>query len=307
MSNDRERYTGTPYPYAWPNGASVAVLPSVVFEVWSEGTIPSKNMPPGFIGGNISRGDNRRDLRLEMMIEFGAKVGMERLLEVVEREQTSCTVFANGRAVELYPDIMREYHRREHEIAAHSYAQDISSDDFDNDPEQERNNIRKTVDVIEGVTGERPVGWISPRATPTVHTLRLIAEEGLLWTGDYPNHELPEVCDVDGKRVVTMPHSSLPVNDYQITMTRGNPPSVYVEEFCRSLDLLREEAADTGRPGLLRCAVHAHVYGHSWGRWAFRDVIRYSKNFSDVILTKRSTLANHILNQYEEQKTEKRR
>lgn len=301
MSTGSERYTGTPYPYTWPNGASVAVLPSVVFELWSEGTTPSKNIPHGFIGGGVGKLENRRDLRVEMMIDFGGKVGMERLLELLERENAACSVLATGRATEVYPDIVREYHRRGHEITGHSYAEDISSYDFD-DSENERRNIRKTADAIERVTGERPVGWLSPRSTPSVNTLRLIAEEGLLWLGDYPDDELPRVREVDGRPVVTLPYSSLPVNDYQITMMRGNPPSIYVEEFCRTLDLLREEAVYTGRPGLIRCSVHAHVYGHSWGRWAFRDVIRYAKSFSDVMVTTRAALTRHILAQYAEQK-----
>lgn len=297
MSTGDKQYTGTRYPYTWPNGARVVVLPSVVFELWSAGTTPAKNIPHGFIGGGVGKLDNQRDLRVEMMIEFGGKVGMERLLELLERENALCSVLATGRAVELYSDLVREYHRRGHEITGHSYAEDISSYDFD-DPEQERRNIRKTADAIERVTGERPVGWLSPRATPSVNTLRLVAEEGLLWSGDYADDELPQVREVGGKPVVTLPYSSLPVNDYQITMTRGNPPSIYVEEFCRTLDLLREEAAETGRPGLLRCSVHAHVYGHSWGRWAFRDVIRYAKSFSDVLITTRAALAKHILDQY---------
>jgi len=299
MSASVKRYTGKSYPYTWPNGASVVVLPSVVFELWSEGVTPGKNIPHGFIGGGVGKIDKKRDLRVEMMIEFGGKVGMERLLELLDREHALCSVLATGRAVEVYADLVREYHRRGHEIAGHSYAEDISSYDFgEEDAENERQNIRKTADAIERVIGQRPVGWLSPRSSPSVNSLRLLAEEGLLWSGDYPDDELPEVEEVKGKPVVKLPYSSLPVNDYQITMTRGNPPSTYVEEFCKTLDLLREEAAETGRPGLLRCSVHAHVYGHSWGRWAFRDVIRYAKSFSDVLITTRAALAKHILGQY---------
>lgn len=298
MAATTEPYFGSPYPYSWPDNAKVVVLPSVVFELWSEGTTPSKNIPHGFIGGGVGKLDNRRDLRVEMMIEFGGKVGMERLLELLEREDAKCSVLANGRAVDVYPDLVREYHRRGHEITGHSYAEDISSYDFNDDPELERSNICKTAAAIQRVTGEPMVGWLSPRATPSVNTLRLVAEEGLLWSGDYPDDELPQVQEVGGKAVVTLPYSSLPVNDYQITMTRGNPPSVYVEEFCRTLDLLRDEAAASGRPGLLRCSVHAHVYGHSWGRWAFRDVLRYARGFADVGILTRAQLARHILAQH---------
>jgi len=290
-------YTPRPYPYRWPDGATVAFLPSVVFEVWSAGTTPGKNIPGGgFMSGNIKL-ENRRDLRVEKMIEFGSRVGMERLLEVLDREQVASTVLANGRAVELFPEISRDYARLGHEFASHGYTEDTSSYDFD-DPEQERINIRRTTDAIEKVTGRRPVGWLSPRATPSVNSLRLLAEEGFIWSGDYPDDELPYVEKVSGRAVVVIPYSALAVNDYQVTITYGNPPESYVAEFRRTLDLLREEAALTGRPGVIRASVHAHVYGHSWGRWAFRDVIRYAKSFSDVWIPTREQLARHVLSQH---------
>lgn len=286
---------GTPYPFTWPNGARVCMLPSVVFELWTEGTTPSKNIPGGFVGGGIKL--DKRDIRVEKMIEFGGRVGMARLLEILDREQVLCSVLATGRAIEVYADLAREYHKRGHEITGHSYTEDVSSYDF-TDPEQERANIRRTIEAIESVTGRRPVGWLSPRATPSVNTLRLLAEEGFIWSGDYPDDELPYVEEVGGKPVVILPYSGQAVNDYQVTLTMGNTPSVYVEEFCKTLDLLREEAILTGRPGLLRASVHAHVYGRSWGRWAFRDVLRYAKGFSDVWITSRARLAEHVLAQY---------
>jgi peptidoglycan/xylan/chitin deacetylase (PgdA/CDA1 family) len=136
-----------------------------VFELWSEGVTPGKNIPHGFIGGGVGKIDKKRDLRVEMMIEFGGKVGMERLLELLDREHALCSVLATGRAVEVYADLVREYHRRGHEIAGHSYAEDISSYDFgEEDAENERQNIRKTADAIERVIGQPAV--VSERQLP---------------------------------------------------------------------------------------------------------------------------------------------
>ena len=102
------------------------------------------------IGGGVGKLDNRRDLRVEMTIEFGGKVGMERLLELLERENALCSSACKwARRRGLPQTSMCEYHRRGHEITGHSYAEDISSYDFNDDPELERNNIRKTVNAIE--------------------------------------------------------------------------------------------------------------------------------------------------------------
>jgi peptidoglycan/xylan/chitin deacetylase (PgdA/CDA1 family) len=253
-------------------------------------------MPGGFISANLKV--EGRDLRVEAMIRFGADVGMWRLLELLEREEAKCSVIVTGRSVEQCPDLIREYHACGHEIVGHSYAQDLGAYDF-SDPEAERANIRRTADIIGEATGEQPKGWLSPRGTPSVNTLRLLVEEGFTWTGDYADHELPYVVDVDGRSIAVVPYSGMAVNDYEVTLVNGNPPSAYVEEFRSTLDLLRDEYELTGgRPGMIRAAVHAHVYGRSRGRWAWRDAIRYAKSHGDVWVATRGELAEHVLEQH---------
>ena len=181
---------GKPYPYALPNGAKVAMVSSIAMEMWSQDTTPGKNMP---ISGSVISSDMTlptRDIRVEKMIEFGARVGIKRLFEIIDREGINFTLIASGRAVEENPDIVREIYARGNEVCGHSYTQDTSSYEF-TDPEAERDNIRKTADIIEKVTGERPTGWESPRSTPSDNTMRLLVEEGFTWCGDYADDELP--------------------------------------------------------------------------------------------------------------------
>ena len=291
-----DTFVSEPYPYTWKDNAKVVFVPSLVYELWTTGVTPGKNMPGGFIGSGIKI--ETRDLRVEKMIEFGVNVGMPRLLELLVRENCPSTVLATGRAVEESSDLIREFHARGHEIAGHSYTEDVSSYDFFNDPEAERDNIRRTADAIESVTGERPVGWLSPRGTPSDNTLRLLIEEGYRWCGDFADDELPYVEEIDGKSIAIIPYSGMAVNDYPVTINQGNTPRIYVEEFSETVDILREEYELYGRPGWVRASVHAHVYGRSWGRWAFRDVIRYAKSFPDVWITTRGELGDHVLAQH---------
>ena len=101
-----------------------------------------------------------------------------------------------GAPSRLIPDLVREYHRRGHEITGHSYAEDISSYDFKTTRNRNGTISERRSTLLRRVTGERPVGWLSPRATPSINTLRLVAEEGLLWSGDYPDDELPQVHEI---------------------------------------------------------------------------------------------------------------
>ena len=140
---------------------------------------------------------------------------------------------------------------------------------------------------------------MSPRGTPSDNTLRLLVEEGYRWCGDFPDDELPYVEEIDGKAICVIPYSGTAVNDYPVTINQGNTPRIYVEEFTRTVDILREEYELYGRPGWVRASVHAHVYGRSWGRWAFRDVIRYAKILSGCLdYATRGELGDHVLAQH---------
>jgi peptidoglycan/xylan/chitin deacetylase (PgdA/CDA1 family) len=281
----------------WPGGAKVCVTPSIVFETWSKGVAPGTNAPGGFIGGGVTVSDVR-DLRAEKMIEFGGNVGATRLSEVLEREGLRGSVLLNGRAVEEYPDVVREMAEAGHEMVGHSFAQDISTYRFAT-PEAERENIRKTTEIIRDVTGVTATGWISPRATPSEFTAELLMDEGYEWFGDYPDDELPYLLEADDGRVlVSVPYSATPgVNDYETGVIQGGFPSDYVEQFSRTLDYLREEYEVTGRVGMVRASVHAHVYGRAFGRWAFRDAMRYAKGFDDVWIATRGEIAKAVLEQ----------
>jgi hypothetical protein len=59
------------------------------------------------------------------------------------------------------------------------------------DEEDERSNIRRTAELINRATGQRPSGWISPRFMASRRTPRLLAEEGFNWHGDALNDDLP--------------------------------------------------------------------------------------------------------------------
>ena len=84
---------------------------------------------------------------------------------------------------------MQQLHERGHEIAGHSYTQDLILPYLSLDEETEV--IRRCKRIIENAVGTPPVGWFSPVAAPTVHTAELLAQEGFLWHGDYNDTDLP--------------------------------------------------------------------------------------------------------------------
>ncbi|WP_295536151.1 polysaccharide deacetylase family protein [Synechococcus sp. UW140] len=74
---------------------------------------------------------------------------------MLDRLGLKITSHMTGLSVEMYPDTARSIVQRGHEAAAHDW--DWSTESTMND-DDERAFIQKNVDIIQKVTGQRPVG-----------------------------------------------------------------------------------------------------------------------------------------------------
>ncbi len=282
---------GRPQRIEWPNGARIAVVLQVALEQFEgAGWINADRMVtiPLLPRNLVEQGTP--DLLLQSWDKY-AELGMWRLVELINRHSVTATGVCSGLAVERYPDVVKAFKQGGggREICAHSWAQDIDS--FSLDREQTRANVRRCIDIITKVTGERPVGWVSPGGQYLEHTLPVLAEEGFLWHGDYANTDTPFILEVSGKKMVGM---SIPwdVNDIGWTRAR-TAPSHYVEVFCRSFDVLYEEGGQ-----ILGAVAHSTIYGRPFGIWAYDQVIKYAKGFPKVWFTTRRQIAEWYLQQY---------
>jgi hypothetical protein len=175
-----------PDDFRWPGGKRLAVFFRCAFEGWSDGHWPGV----GPMGNPLKAGVP--DLNAIGFAEYGHRRGIFRVLDTLAREGINATMIVSGIMAERHPEIVRKIADAGHDIVAHSYAMDVIPIYLDED--QERSNIRRTVDLIVRATGRRPTGWISPRGTPSPHTGRLLAEEGFEWHGDSLNDDLPYLC-----------------------------------------------------------------------------------------------------------------
>ena len=76
-------------------------------------------------------------------------------------------------------------------------------------PEEEKRTIRRCLDLLEGTTGQRPVGWLSPVLAFTEHTRTFLAEEKLLWHGDARDTDLPHATETKAGTIVHIPAQRL--------------------------------------------------------------------------------------------------
>ncbi|MEU6328811.1 NmrA family NAD(P)-binding protein [Streptomyces sp. NPDC047049] len=170
--------------------------------------------------------------------DYGVTTGIWRLLDVLG--DLPATVGVNGLVAERCPETVLAVHEAGHEIAAHSWAQDVVPALLD--VEAERTNLRRCTDILGHVTGVRPTGWMSPRATGSRHTDDLLAEAGYRWTGDHGDHDLPQVLSTAHGPLVSLMHS-----DHSDVRDAAAGPYAY-RDLHRELLNQMLAAAGHGRP-----------------------------------------------------------
>src|SRR5882724_640491 len=175
-----------------------------MLEKWTAGKQPPDGMqePPRKSGtidhGGIAWGS------------YGGKVGVWRIIELMRRNKMRGTFCVNARCAELYPEAVAQIVKSGHDVAGHGYVQDQLLAYLS--PEEERATIRKCLDVLENVSGQRPLGWLSPVLAYTEHTRRILIDEKLLWHGDGRDSDLPNTVETSGGSIVHIPASDFTDN-----------------------------------------------------------------------------------------------
>jgi peptidoglycan/xylan/chitin deacetylase (PgdA/CDA1 family) len=142
----------------WPNGAQCAVLLTFDFDaelMW----INSYPHTPAY----VSRG------------QYGATVGVPRILALLERFQLPATFFVPGANAERYPELVRRIHEDGHEIGHHGYLHEYPSQ---LEEDAERLILQKGMDALQKTIGETPRGYRSPAWDLSNQSLTLFEEFG---------------------------------------------------------------------------------------------------------------------------------
>jgi peptidoglycan/xylan/chitin deacetylase (PgdA/CDA1 family) len=127
--------------------------------------------------------------------EYGARVGVPRILDLLERHGVRATFFVPGHTVESFPQETQSILERGHEVAHHSYAHvDPSGQSRD----EEEIDMERALGVLDRI-GVKPLGFRSPSADLSESTLELVEAHGFVYdsslmTDDYrPFH--PRIGD----------------------------------------------------------------------------------------------------------------
>lgn len=110
--------------------------------------------------------------------EFGARVGMPRVLDVLKRNGVKATFFVPAHTAKTYPQIVNQVIQDGHEVACHGY---LHESPVGLELEEERELLARSIDTLEAVTGVRPIGYRSPAWDLSDNTIDLLEGHGLIY------------------------------------------------------------------------------------------------------------------------------
>ena len=273
---------------SYPNDARLAVNFQVALEAWS-GT----NVTGSVLGAKVASDSTEEapDWATISGQDYGGRTGAWRLLRIFDEEETPAAWSLNGLVAERWPELTKAIVVGGHEIIGHGYSQDRPMHKMGRD--EDLDTVRRTTEMIEQVSGQRPVGWSSHASRRGNFTVESLLKTGYVYTNDFRDADVPYVvAEMDSRRLIAMPRND-EINDMFNVYLHGNSPGVLFDYFKRACDQVFAEGDQ--QPGVVTCVVHATLTGRPWGASALRECIRYAKSFPEAWICQRRVVAEHFL------------
>jgi allantoinase len=189
--------------------------------------------------------------------EYGHRVGIFRVLDVLERHRIKATVAMDVFTAENYPYLVRHCRQRGCEIIAHgiSVSRMITGKMSE---QEERQYIQDAVERLRHAAGAAAVGWLGPEYGESERTPQLLAEAGIRYLCDWPNDEQPYRLKTRQGELFALP-IMLELDDVNALWSRRLAIDRYAELLSESIDRLYRDGVRSGR--LLVLNLHPWLIG----------------------------------------------
>ena len=290
-------YGKTPPIVRWPNGAQIAISVVVNYEEGSEYSL---------LDGDSTHEVNnevpspvplkQRDLANESFFEYGSRVGVWRILKILDEYSIPASFFSCALALERNPTVGPAIVSAGHEVVGHGNRWE---EYYLLGKEDEKLAIETAVKSITASTGVRPVGWYT-RYAPSENTRKLIASHGgFLYDSNSYSDDIPYYVDVDNNPWLVIPYS-LEVNDTRFWRGGMNRPSDFLETLINTFDVLYEEGAEN--PKLMNIGLHCRIAGRPSRAAILKQFFDYVETKNNVWFTRRDQIADWWLKEFPPEK-----
>jgi peptidoglycan/xylan/chitin deacetylase (PgdA/CDA1 family) len=180
-----------------------------------------------------------------------------------------------------------------HEIALHGWIHEWNTK---LDLATERDLLMRSIDVIERLSGSRPVGIRTPSWDFSDHTLTLIREMGLTYDSSLMADDEPYELLADGvpTGIIEIPVEWIRDDAPYLTMDRytGTRPYTPPRELLRIwLDEFEQARAERG---LFQLTLHPHVIGHRSRIVVLEQLLEHISSITAVFFARHDQIAASV-------------
>jgi peptidoglycan/xylan/chitin deacetylase (PgdA/CDA1 family) len=274
--------------FAWPGGARIAFTITVILDYWELTPPADASRDPRIVS---PLGNFFPDWLTWSQREYGARVGIFRVLETLDQFGLTPSVALGTEAARRYPELVDELVRRNACFLGHGgFATRRLSSRMT--AEQERAAIAESRDQIATLTGAAPSGWCGQDFTESADTPALLAEAGFTYTTDWANDDRPYLLGpYDGRHLLALPPQP-EWNDLECMWLRRVTPPVWADCIADAFAFLHDEGG-----GVFNLTLHPWIAGQAHRiRW-LREALTRCLGKRATWCATTDTVARHAIGQ----------
>lgn len=175
-------------PVPWPNGARVAV--AVTFDIDVDSIL------------HLEHRDRAHQMIAAQSVMRYDRISVRRIVDMFRAFGIKQTFFFPAWCMERYPDLVDTILEGGHEIAHHGY---IHENPNEQSRDEEHYWLRRGIETIERMTGQRPRGWRAPLYNFSKYSTDLLIEEGFLYDASLMGDDVPYVLKTKMGEILELP------------------------------------------------------------------------------------------------------
>ena len=272
--------------YSWPGGRKLAVYVALNIEQFSFGEGK---------GAAIAPPDQAESHSIYSWRDYGNRVGIWRILDMLEQLRIPAEAQINTAIYEHCPDIPAALRAAGHEILGHGISNSYEQGELSE--ADEAAYIREVTRFLTDQEGKTPTGWMSPWLSNSAVTPDLLQEAGYRYFMDWTCDDQPIWMRTRNGRILAMPYP-IECNDTRGIVWYQYSSAEFAQMIIDAFDeMLRQSESQplvcpvslhpfvAGRPyrlGPLRRAFE-HIAAHRDQIWLTRpgDICRYIESLPE--------------------------
>ena len=278
--------------FSWPDGAHIAVVFNMSWETWPKylGTADNNQKAGETVGRHAKY---TRNMMYIYQHAYAETSGMQRLLDVWDRHGINASCYVDGLNLLNYPALAREATERGHELLVQGWDHTFL---WEQSAQEQRESVRKTVDIYQEVLGKRPTGYTTSGGTLTPESIPIALEHGLNYIAAFRNCDVPFIINHDGQKIVGQ--NSYALTDFGAYSGHDQSPRDIITQWRDFFDVLYSEG-QRGSPKMLAYGTHPFLaHGHRTA--PLEELLRYVKSKPKVWIATRAQITDWMLKKYPE-------